>query len=143
MSAQSEPSPAHNALRRAREAAGLSLFAAAVAIREHLPERYWQSPTNLGRLETAHVRRLDPVLVAGLAAIYGTTVAAIDPSLAEDAKRIAWLLTDVDRPTPPVKLEPKGRRSTRRGQPATARDVPSRGIRWTRSVPGYALWDAA
>jgi hypothetical protein len=81
-------------LVEARLASGLSRTEVAYQIRRHLPESLWVSHETIRRLEVGHKEddELDPVLIAGLARVYGVRVSDLSESIASSSKSLAELL---------------------------------------------------
>ena len=102
-------------MRAAREGAGLSLNEAAVQIRPWLPKAQWFGLDTIRRMEVGVTPedKADPVNVAALARVYGTTTPHLSPVAAEGLLKLRQLVLEPD----PV-------------DPDAASDVPVRGSGW-------------
>ena len=89
-------------MRTARETAGLSLTEAAYRIRPWLPEADWFGLDTIRRMEVGVTpeEKADPVSVAALARVYGTTTADLSPVAAAGLVKLRDLVLD------PVPTEP-------------------------------------
>lgn len=84
-------------MRKAREAAGLTLADATFVLRARLPNHVRPSLETIRRLETGFTseEKADPVIVAALAKAYGRPISELSPIAAEAVEQLRSVLYEV------------------------------------------------
>lgn len=101
-----ETKPFGAMVRERREAAGLSISEMRDALRDRVPDRYVPSISTLSRWETGQVndKRVDGIVIVGLARVFGCRVSELSPEVASELDRTSDLLASCS-PWNPIPAE--------------------------------------
>lgn len=100
-------------MKDAREAAKLSQFEAAMALRDYIPKSILK-PTNatISRIETGETAEPEVYVICGLAKVYGRFLEDLAPEYVDDARRISELCATMDLYAPGALFDLRGAKSS-------------------------------